>query len=229
MKTIGIIGGLSPESTVKYYQWLNEGAREALGGNNAAKIVLISLNQAETMNYRLKKDVAGEGTIFADAARKLKAAGADCILIGSNTSHVNVPYIEEANVGIPLIHLADATADTILASGFNRVALMGTLKTMEEDFYKSRLIAKGIEIIIPSEQDRIYVSDTIYKELCMGVVSESARTRFQQIADGLADQGAQGVILGCTELTLLNLAENKAPFFDTTRIHVHKALEFALA
>ncbi len=228
MKTIGIIGGLGPHSTLKYYQWLNDGVQKALGGSASAKIILTSVNGLDMATFRKARDDEGEGVFFARHATLLEKAGADFILIASNTSHRNVPYIEAA-VTIPILHLADATAQKIVDANVTRIALLGTPYTMEHDFYKRRLADQGIDVLIPNSQDRAWMGRTIYNELLKNIVTDDARNKFAHIAEGLLQQGAQGVVLGCTELTLLNLHEKcTALYFDTTRIHVEVAVTMAL-
>jgi len=228
MKTIGIIGGLGPPSTVKYYEWLNEGVQKALGGNHSAKIILTSLDGEDVKKFRLSGDATGEGQFYAQEAKKLEQAGAHFILIASNTSHKNVPAIEKA-VSIPVLHLADATAARVKSAGIKKIGLLGTAPTMEEDFYKSRLTAAGLDVIIPDEQERRYINNVIYNELVKNIINTTVNAEFTKIAQRLQAAGAQGIILGCTELTLLSLPEVKAPLFDTTKIHVEAALEYALA
>ncbi len=227
MKTIGIIGGLGPPSTVKYYEGLIAGAQRALGGVEAPPIILTSVNGETVRQLRLAGDQEAEGAFYAHEAKRLQDAGADFILIASNTSHKNAPYIEAA-VGIPLLHLADATAAAIKRRGFKNVALLGTAPTMEEDFYKERLSAAGLAVVVPDAPTRRYVSDTIYNELVRNVVTESASARFREIINTLHGAGAEGVILGCTELTLLDLDGVATPLFDTVKIHVDAALAYAL-
>ncbi len=227
MKTIGIIGGLGPPSTVKYYEWLTAGVQNALGGANSAKIILTSVNGEEIKNFRLSGDTAAEGAFYAREAQRLEQAGAEVILIASNTSHKNAPAIMAA-VSIPLLHLADATARHVVNQDVRRVGLLGTRLTMEGDFYVPRLQAAGLEVITPDDATRGYVSDTIYNELVRNVVTPEANQKFADIIATLAAQGAEGVILGCTELTLLDLPAPPVPLFDTVRIHVDAALAFAL-
>ena len=227
MKTIGIIGGLGPPSTVKYYEWLNQGMSQRLGEGQSARILLSSVNMADVTALRERGDPIAEGEFYAAEAKKLERAGADFILIASNTSHKNAPAVEAA-VRIPLLHLADATAKAIRARGARRVALLGTILTMETDFYQSRLRAAGLEVLIPEAEDRKWISETIYTELVRGVVRSEVSARFRSIIDQLEKRGIEGVILGCTELTLLDLEGVATPLFDTTRIHVDAAIELAL-
>ena len=229
MKTIGIIGGLGPHSTLKYYAGLTQGVQNRLGGANSAKIILSSVNGEEIKNFRFAKDKNAEGNFFAKEAQKLQQAGADFISIASNTSHKNAPFIEAA-VSIPLIHLADTTADAIVDQKISTVALVGTILTMEQDFYKNRLIKKGLKVIVPKTDTRHKISNEIYQHLVRGSVRPNAPDYFLDVITDLKNQGAEAVILGCTELTLLNI-QDKAdlPLFDTTQIHVNAALDLALA
>lgn len=227
MKTIGIIGGLGPPSTLKYYEWLIAGTQERLGGVNAPRIILTSVNGEDIRQLRLSGDRAAEGAFYAREALRLQNAGADFILIASNTSHKNAPAIEAA-VTIPLLHLATATAQAVIKQGIKRVALLGTAPTMEEDFYISKLRDAGLDVVVPDADTRRYISDTIYSELVRNIVTPQANETFRGIIDTLAQQGVQGVILGCTELTLLDLGHTDVPLFDTARIHVEAALEYAL-
>lgn len=227
MKTIGIIGGLGPPSTVKYYEGLNAGVAAALGGVNAARIILSSVNGEDIRQLRLTGDRDAEGAFYAAEARRLARAGADFIVIASNTSHKNAPYIEAA-VDIPLLHLADATARAVRAAGITRIGLTGTPPTMEEDFYKARLAAAGLEVLVPDAPLRRAMGDAIYGALVRGIVRDEDNALFARASRELVAAGAAGIILGCTELTLLSLPDAGVPFFDTTKIHIAAALEMAL-
>lgn len=227
MKTIGIIGGLGPPSTLKYYEWLVAGTQARLGGVNAPRIILTSVNGEDIRQLRLSGDRTAEGEFYAREALRLQNAGADFILIASNTSHKNAPAIEAA-ISIPLLHLASATAQAVTQQGITRVALLGTAPTMEEDFYIGKLRDAGLEVTVPDADTRRYISETIYNELVRNIVTPQASACFRSIVDSMAQQGAQGVILGCTELTLLDLGHTGVPLFDTARIHVEAALEYAL-
>ena len=228
MKTVGIIGGIGPPSTVKYYEGLIQGVQMALGGHATAKIILTSLNGEDIKQFRLSGDVAGEGSFYAAEAVRLERAGADFILIASNTSHKNVPYIESA-ITVPLLHLADATAQAVSSKGVTTVALLGTIPTMEQDFYKTRLVAQGLNVVIPDADDRHFINDTIYTEMVKGIVRPEVNAEFVRIINKLQDAGAEGVILGCTELTLLELADINLPVFDTVKIHIEAALKEILS
>lgn len=228
MKTIGIIGGLGPPSTVKYYEGLIEGAQRAFGGVVAPPILITSVNGEDVRQLRIAGNADAEGAFYAQEARRLQNAGADFILIASNTSHKNAPNITAA-IDIPLLHLADATAEAITRRGMKRVALLGTAPTMEEDFYKDRLKAAGLDVVVPDAETRHYISDTIYTELVRNIVTEAASAKFRDIIQRLENDGVEGVILGCTELTLLDLAGCTVPLFDTVKIHVAAALKYAMA
>lgn len=226
MKKIGIIGGLSPNSTMKYYQWLNEGMAERFGAGRSARIVLSSVDWAAFCELKERGDWDGIGQRLAAEAQALERAGADFIVLSTNTMHKVADRIEAA-ISVPFLHLADATAARIRAAGLTRVGLLGTSFTMEMDFYKKRLEMQGIEAIVPqSAEDRVIIHNVIYEELCRGQASEKARESYRGVMKRLAAQGAQGIILGCTEITLLIGPEDcEVPLFDTTRIHVEAALD----
>ncbi len=227
MKTIGIIGGLSPESTMTYYRWLNEGVRERLGGNHNAKTIIASVDFQEFYDLKQKGDWETQGEILATQAANLQRGGADFILLATNTMHKVAAQIEAA-IDIPFLHLADATADRIQEAGLSRIALLGTIHTMAEDFYKDRLKAHGIEALVPDKEGQEIVSGIIYDELVRGIVSDESRESYKGIIAGLEQQGAQGVILGCTEITkLIGPKDVNIQVFDTTRIHVEEALKHA--
>lgn len=223
MNTIGLIGGMSWESTTTYYQILNEVVKEKLGGLHSAKCVLFSVDFHEIEECQTSGDWEKSGQILADAAWKLEAAGADFIVICTNTMHKVVPQIDK-QISIPILHIADATAEELKSAGIKKVGLLGTKYTMEQDFYKERLIANDIEVIIPDENDREIINDVIYKELCLGNICEESKNKYLKIIDNLADCGAQGIILGCTEIGLLVHQEDTSiSLFDTTQIHARSA------
>jgi aspartate racemase len=228
MKTLGLIGGMSWESTIPYYRILNERVRQRLGGLHSAKLLLHSVDFADIEALQRADDWDAAGAILADAARGLRAAGADAIVVCTNTMHLVAPQIEAA-VDIPLLHIADATAARIRAAGLSRVALLGTRFTMERDFYRRRIEAAGIEVIVPEAAQRERVHRVIYEELCLGRILDDSREAYRAIIDDLVARGAQGVILGCTEIGLL-VGEGDAavPLFDTTRIHAEAAADWAL-
>jgi aspartate racemase len=230
VKTIGLLGGMSWESTVPYYRTINRVVGEQLGGLHSARIVLYSIDfhEMEILQHAERWTEAGE--IVAAAARAVERAGAEFLVLCSNTMHIAAPQIERA-VGIPLLHIADATAARIKAAGVGRVGLLGTRFTMEQEFYRRRLEAEhGLEVLVPPAQDREVVHRVIYDELCRGQLLESSRLRFQGFVSDLASRGAEGVILGCTEIGLLiRPADATAPLFDTAEIHAEAAARFALA
>ena len=229
MKTIGLIGGMSWESTVPYYQTINRAVGRRLGGLHSAKVALYSVDfdEIERLQHAGKWEESGE--ILADAARAVRRAGADFIVLCTNTMHKVAPQIEAA-VDVPLLHIADATAARVKGAGVTRVGLLGTRFTMEEDFYRGRLETRhGLSVLTPPAGDRDLVHRVIYGELCLGQVLEGSRSAFRQVVDGLVVRGAQGVILGCTEIGLL-LKPEDAPvaLFDTAAIHAEAAAEYAL-
>ena len=217
MKTIGLIGGMSWESTVTYYQIINRLVQERLGGFHSAKCILHSVDFHEI-----------EACQRAGAARGLERAGADCVLICTNTMH-KVADAVQAATSLPLLHIAELTADELEAAGVSTVGLLGTRYTMEQDFYTRKLVERGITVLIPEEDGRAFVNRVIFDELCLGTVSESSRRAFAAIIGGLTARGAQGVILGCTEIGLLvRPGDTSARLFDTTEIHARRAALYAL-
>lgn len=229
MKILGLIGGMSWESTVPYYRIVNERVRERLGGLHSARLVLHSVDFAEIEALQMAGAWDAAGAQLADAARGLRLAGADAIVLCTNTMHLVAPTIEAA-VDIPLLHIADATAQRIHAAGLTRVALLGTRFTMERAFYRERIEAVGIEVLTPGEAQRDRVHRVIYDELCLGRIDDASRDDYRTIMADLVVRGAQGVILGCTEIGLL-VGEGDAtvPLFDTARIHAEAAVDWALA
>ncbi|HBF0841609.1 aspartate/glutamate racemase family protein [Clostridioides difficile] len=226
MKTIGLIGGMSWESTITYYQVINTVIKERLGGLHSSKCILYSVDFQEIEECQSSGNWEKSAKILADAAIKLQEAGADFIVICTNTMHKVSDKIQES-IHIPLLHIADVTATVLKEKEIKKVALLGTKYTMEQDFYKNIIINNGIEVLIPNEEDRIIVNDTIFNELCLGIVSESSKKAFLSIIDKLSKQGAEGVILGCTEIGLLiKQNDTSIPLFDTTVIH---AIEAALS
>lgn len=229
MKTIGLLGGMSWESTVTYYQLLNETIKERLGGLHSARILLYSVDFEEIEACQSSGDWDRSARILGDAALGLERAGADMILICTNTMHKVAPQIQ-ARLHVPLLHIADATADALEKAGISKVALLGTKYTMCQDFYKSRLIDRGFTVLIPDETDVELVNHVIFDELCLGVLKPESKVEFLRIIGDLAAQGAQGVILGCTEIGLLiSQADTDLPVFDTTLIHAKRAAELALS
>lgn len=229
MKTLGLIGGMSWESTIPYYRTINERVRDKLGGLHSAKLVLHSVDFAGIEALQRAGDWDAAGTQLADAARGLRLAGAEAIVVCTNTMHLVASAIEAA-VDIPLLHIADATAQRIRAARLARVALLGTRFTMERAFYRERIEAAGIEVLTPDEAQRERVHRVIYDELCQGRVVDASRDDYRAIMAGLVARGAKGVILGCTEIGLLvGEGDASVPLFDTARIHAESAADWALA
>ena len=230
MKTIGLLGGMSWESTVPYYRQINEAVKARRGGLHSAKIVLYSVDFAEIERLQHRGDWAAAGALLADAARALERAGADFIVLCTNTMHKVADAIEAASA-LPLLHIADPTAAAIQAAGLQRVGLLGTRFTMEQLFYRQRLEDRhGIQVLVPDEPDRAEVHRVIYEELCRGVVSEASRQAYRQVISRLVARGAQAVILGCTEIGLLVRADDaEVPLFDTCVLHAQAAAERALS
>lgn len=228
MKTIGLIGGMSWESTIPYYSLINEYVKMHLGGLHSARIVLYSVEFDEIEKCQSSGDWDKSADILGDAAKKLEQAGADLILICTNTMHKVYPQVQSM-IQIPLIHIADATADALEENGVKKVALLGTRYTMTEDFYKSKLIGRGFEVLIPESEDINLVNHIIFDELCLGQIKESSADEFYRIIDSLKSKGAEGVILGCTEIGLLVKQEKAClTLYDTTVIHATKAAALAL-
>ncbi|MEN3758362.1 aspartate/glutamate racemase family protein [Aeromonas veronii] len=230
MKCIGLLGGMSWESTVSYYQALNRGVRAQLGGLHSARVLLNSVDFAGIERLQHAGDWPATARLLAAEARKLQDGGADFLLIGTNTMHKVAPEIEAA-IDIPLLHIADATAAKLRADGITRVGLLGTRFTMEQDFYKGRLQERfGLAVLVPDEAGRERVHRIIYDELCLGEIRESSRAEYLAIIEALAAAGAEAVILGCTEIALLvGDARAAVPLYDTTAIHAEAAVALALA
>ncbi len=228
MKTIGLIGGMSWESTVTYYQAMNLAVKERLGGYHCAKLVMYNVDFAELESRLHTEDFAGIAEILSDAARRLERAGADCVLIGTNTMHQVANEVQSA-VRIPLLHIADAAADALIRDGRDTVALMGTKVTMERDFFRARLEKRGLTVLIPDENERELLHRVIFDELCLGELRPESKAAYLRVVDHLAERGAQGVILGCTEIGLLiQQSDTKVPLYDTTILHADAAVRFAL-
>jgi len=229
LKTIGLLGGMSWESTVPYYRVINETVGERLGGLHSARVVLYSVEfqEIERLQHADRWDDTAE--ILTAAARSIEAAGADFLVICTNTMHKVAAQIEEG-IGIPLLHIADATAEEIKAAGVRTVGLLGTKFTMEHDFYRGRLEQNhGLEVVVPDEVGRDTVHRVIYEELCLGTVRDDSRVAFRKIIEDLVARGAEAVILGCTEISMLVKPEDSTvPVFDTTAIHARKAVDWAL-
>lgn len=230
MKTIGLIGGMSWESSLEYYRIINEETKKHLGGLHSAKSLMYSVDFAEIEELQHKGDWETATQMMVDAAKHLENGGADFVLICTNTMHKMAKDVEGA-ISIPLLHIADPTAETIKARGLTKIALLGTKYTMEQDFYRGRLENKfGLDVIIPDETDRQTVHDIIYDELCLGKIKATSKQQFLEIIDRLRQSGAQGIILGCTEIGLLIKQEDvHIPVFDTTYIHAITAVTVALS
>lgn len=229
MKTIGLIGGMSWESTVPYYRLINEGVKQRLGGLHSARIILYSVDFAEVEHLQRTGNWQVAGDLLAQAAHKLQGAGAEALVLCTNTMHKVADAIEAA-VQIPLLHIVDPTAARIRQAGLGKVGLLGTRFTMEQDFYKARLQQRhGLQVLVPPAPDRDEVHRIIYEELCLGLVRDDSRSVYQRVMADLVAQGAQAIILGCTEIALL-VAQNDAsvPLFDTTAIHAQATVDWAL-
>ncbi|HCB44653.1 MAG: aspartate/glutamate racemase [Pseudomonadales bacterium] len=229
MKTIGLLGGMSWESTQSYYALINQGVKSALGGLHSARMLISSVDFAEIAELQRQGDWAQAGELLAADALRLQNAGAELMLVGTNTMHKVAPAIESA-ISIPLLHVADATAAALKAAGIHRAGLLGTAFTMEQAFYRQRLADNGVEVVIPDETERGDVHRIIFDELCLGQLHDRSRQRYLEIIDGLAARGAAGIILGCTEIGLLvRQQDTSVRLFDTTQIHAQAAVQAALA
>jgi len=230
LKTIGLIGGMSWESTIPYYRTINQQIKEKLGGLHSAKIVLLSVDFHEIEQLQHQGDWIAAGNAMAQAAKRLAKADADFIVLCTNTMHKVAHHIEAA-VDIPLLHIADPTAQAIQQAGYKKIGLLGTRFTMEQDFYRDRLTDRhGLQVIVPELADRDMIHRVIYEELCQGIVSSESRSAFQRVLEYLASNGAEAVILGCTEIALLiGTADSCLPLFDTTALHAIAAASLALS
>jgi aspartate racemase len=230
MKTIGLLGGMSWESTALYYRLINEGVKRELGGLHSARIAMVSVDFQEIEELQRRNDWATAGRALAEAARQLESAGADFLLICTNTMHKVAPAIQAA-IDIPILHIADATARRIQAQGMETIGLLGTNFTMEQGFYKDRLNqVYDLKVLIPPKPDREIVHDVIYNELVLGQVQECSRAEFLRIIEDLQHRGAEGVIEGCTEIVMLVQQQHtEVPLFDTTAIHAEEAVRQALS
>ena len=229
MKTLGLIGGMSWESTVPYYRLINETIKARLGGLHSARLVIYSVDFDEIATLQHAGDWDAAGQVLADAARRLERAGAQGLVICANTMHKVGPAIE-AVVRVPVLHVVDAVADDIRAAGFHNVGLLGTRFTMEQPFYAERLARHGLQTLIPEQADRELVHRVVYEELCLGKIVDDSRDAYRRIMAELVARGAQAIILGCTEISMLVSARDAAvPLFDTTAIHARKAAEWMLA
>ncbi|MEV3990245.1 aspartate/glutamate racemase family protein [Streptomyces sp. NPDC049837] len=229
MKTIGLIGGMSWESSAEYYRLLNQLVRERLGGLHSARCILHSVDFAEIERLQVSGEWEQAGEVLAEAGRGLAAAGADLLLICTNTMHKVAGQVQDA-VPVPLLHLGDATADAVRAAGLKTVGLLGTAFTMEQTFYRDRLAEHGLTVLIPEAEARAEVHRIIYEELCLGIVKDASRAAYQRVIDQLVADGAEGVVLGCTEIELLIGQEHSpVPVFPTTRLHAEAAVTAALS
>lgn len=229
MRVIGVLGGMSWESTQSYYQALNQEINQALGGFHSAQIVMVSIDFAEIETLQKTGDWHTAGELLASASKRIEKAGAECLLLATNTMHKVAPAIEAA-IQIPFLHITDATGEKCQQDGVTQVGLLGTRFTMEQDFYKARLKeCFGVDVLIPNHEDRQAVHQIIFDELCHGQIKESSRQRYLDIIASLHQQGAQAVILGCTEIALLvDQQDTAVPLYDTTALHVSKAVAWAL-
>lgn len=229
MKTIGLIGGMSWESTTLYYQLINREIARRMGGLRSARLNLVSLDFQDIAERQRTDDWEGMAAILCDAARRLSQTGADCLLIGTNTMHLLAPQVQAAT-NVPLIHIADVTADAILAQGLDAVGLMGTRFTMERSFYIDHLRRRGIRCVVPEAPERERIHRIIFEELCRGELLASSRDWLRQCMTSLQARGAQGMVLGCTELSLIvHPGDSPLPLFDTTALHALAAVDFSLS
>jgi len=228
VKTIGLIGGMSWESTIPYYRHVNTVVKQRLGGLHSARVILYSVDFQDIEQLQRRGDWQAAAALLSAAARSLETAGADFLVLCTNTMHKVAPAIEAA-VGIPLLHIADPTAAAIKRAGFTKVGLLGTRLTMDEPFMKERLSREGLQILTPERSDRGSVDRIIYEELCQGVLAEASRAQYRSIIGRLVERGAQAIILGCTEISLLIAQKDSAvPLFDTTSLHAQEAGLWAL-
>ncbi|UTM56098.1 aspartate/glutamate racemase family protein [Photobacterium sp. CCB-ST2H9] len=230
MKTIGLLGGMSWESTASYYRLINEAVQSRLGGLHSAKICLYSVNFQEIEKLQHEGNWPETAKILSQAAKSVEAGGADFLMICTNTMHKVVPEIE-AEISIPIFHIADATAQLLKQNHVAKVGLLGTRFTMAQDFYKGRLTEKfGIQVIVPDADEQDVIHDVIYNELCQGIISEQSKIQYLDIINQLHARGAEAVILGCTEISLLvQQSDTKVTLYDTTEIHANQGVEFALS
>ncbi len=228
MKTIGLLGGMSWESTVQYYKLINEGVKQKLGKLHSAKIAMVSVDFEPIEVLQHQGDWDGTAKILSNAAINVQNAGADFLVICTNTMHKVVPQIKQ-NISMPILHIADATAQALLDDGIKKVGLLGTAFTMEQDFYKQRLIEHGLEVVIPQEDERKIIHDVIYNELCLGITKEQSKQHYINIIENMVKEGIEGIILGCTEIGMLLSKEDvSVQVYDTTLIHAQQAVIKAL-
>jgi aspartate racemase len=229
MKTVGLLGGMSWESTAHYYRAINEGVKRQLGGLHSAKIAMYSVDFSQIEALQQQGDWQGAAEILIEAAQRVQSAGADFLLICTNTMHKVAPQIEEA-IDIPLLHIADATAEVLVSASIQTVGLIGTAFTMEQSFYKGRLTGRhSLNVLVPNEADKLIIHEVIYQELCLGEVHKASKQAYLRIIDSLSEQGAEAVILGCTEIGML-VSQDDTPvrLFDTTAIHAESAVHYAI-
>lgn len=228
MKTIGLIGGMSWESSVEYYRIINEEVKRRLGGLHSGKCLLYSVDFEEIERFQSEGKWEEAGKLLGDVAYSLEKGGADFIVICTNTMHKVIDYVEE-KINIPILHIADATANQIKKSNLHTVGLLGTKYTMEQDFYKARIKSNGIKVLVPNDSEREMINKVIYEELCLGNIKQSSRDYYKKVITNLVDSGAEGIILGCTEIGLLVKQEDsEVPLFDTTEIHAIESVKKAL-
>ncbi|MCA0378064.1 MAG: aspartate/glutamate racemase family protein [Actinobacteria bacterium] len=228
MKTIGMIGGMSWESTAIYYREANEIVRDRLGGLSSAKIVLASLDFQEISELQKADRWSDAAEILARTARGLEQAGADIVLICTNTMHLLIDEVQ-AEVQVPVLHIGDVAGEAVTSQGLAKVGLLGTAFTMEKAFYRDRIASHGVDVIVPGDEDRQIVHRAIFEELAVGVCSEATRAEFQRIIASLVTEGAEGIILGCTEIELLvSQSDSPVPVFPTAKLHIEAAVNFAL-
>jgi aspartate racemase len=228
MKTIGLIGGMSWESSVEYYRIINEEVKNRLGGLHSAKCILFSVDFEEIERFQSAGEWGKAGRLLGDVAHSLEKAGVDFIVICTNTMHKVVQYIDE-KITIPILHIADTTASQIIKRNISTVGLLGTKYTMEQEFYKSRVESNGIKVLVPNESEREKVNNIIYEELCLGSIKQSSKEYYKEVIKNLVANGAEGIILGCTEIGLLvDQEDSNVPLFDTAVIHAIEAVNKAL-
>ena len=228
MDTIGMIGGMSWESSAEYYRLMNEEVKRQLGGLHSAKCILYSVDFQEIEHYQARGDWDKAGQVLGEAAQSLEKAGADFIIICTNTMHKVIDIIQE-KISIPILHIADATAHQITEAGLQKIALLGTKYTMEQDFYKARIEGFGIDVLVPLTEERTEINRIIYEELCLGQIETTSKEYYLQVIEDLVNSGAQGIILGCTEIGLLIKQEDvNVAVFDTTVIHARAAVNKAI-
>jgi aspartate racemase len=229
MKTIGLIGGMSWESSLEYYRIINQETRRKLGGLHSAKCLMFSVDFDEVEKLQHLGEWGEAAKILVDAAIRVEGGGADLVVICTNTMHKMADDVQNS-IKIPLLHIADATAEKVVERGLRKIGLLGTRFTMEQDFYKGRMIRNhGLDVLVPDEAERLAIHEVIYSELCLGILNDRSRDRLIAIVEKLADNGAEAVVLGCTEIPLLIHQEDvSVPVFDTTRIHAESAVDHAL-